>query len=1308
MGPFHISPDEAASFQAMSDKEILNFAKLHENASSASGIERYIYTCFLIFKRTNSMSYLTRGIHSMEGLVEKIPYDDPENDRCCAIWDIMLVPVQLADQALKGMKDSFDDTLKRLCITDQDNPEALADALPFDIDPEVESLLHDLSDEEIEDFARVQEDAVQDADMELSVYTHLLVFDRTGSVDSLKRAIEHVEKWTGMRAGNHSHQAPDSRILDMLLHKYYRARRDSQPNDMTLASALSDLANRRGARFDHTESRDDLDRVIEVVFVIVNATFIYDDVGRAQQLYSLGYWLAKRAERTGSKSDLDQAIECSEMAVRVAPHAAERVSWLNHCAIWLGLRFEWTDSMDDLNRSVDVSEAVLDAAPPDNHNRPGWLNNLGLWLARRSERTGSVDDLARAINVTETALEAVDHPNRVEWSNGLAHLLSLRFKRTGALTDLNRAIEVANNAIKAIPMSYLHKSIVSNTLAHCLHMRYDRVGLLEDLDHAIKFARMAVDAAPIDHPVRPAVINCLTNGLHSRYERTNSVDDLNRAIQLGEKALESISPGHPYRVVTLQNLGISLLARCGMLKSMKDFDYAIEVHKTVVSETPLDHADRPTRLINLGTAFGTRYDQTKSIEDINGAVEASKEAVKDTPLDAPTRASFLHNLGYYLGRRFQQAESMEDLENCISFFEEGWNCQNAPPSVRIRLAQRAGCVFASLLLWKESSRLFEGAVKLLPTVSPRLLQHTDQQHVLAQSAEIASQAAATALNAGKEGGQVLQLLELSRAIMTGLLLDMRTDASDLERQHPELAQQFVLLRDELDSPPDTNPLPLTLDNSHAIEMRVQRRHEAEVRFHRLLDEIRAKPDFERFLLPFTMDELKAAAALGPIVVINASRYRCDAFLVRQNYPITVLELPKLHLEDIKAKTKSMKASLYDLQSVLEWLWDVAVCPILNALDFTQPPINDEWSRIWWIPTGKLSRLPFHAAGRHSEGSFDTVLDRVISSYSPSIKALIHGRRNREVRVHEQVTGNALLINVPGSGLPFAKDEVEMLANLCSSMELNPVKPASQRDEILKHMHECKIFHFASHGESNLLEPSQSCLVLDGGKSLTVADLRHSKLQDTAPFLAYLSACSTKVNEAEDLLDEEIHLVSAFQLAGFRHVVGTLWEVSDRHCVTIARVLYETIRDEGMTDKAVGRGLHRAVRTLRDQDMRTKRTKVVSQAPGRVEIREDGAVHRETLDQNESNRQCGEISSNIQKPDTLPYQRKSKGKHIESIIPRNRCHATDPGPDQQNTNGEPVGEEKSRQSYWGKTAQPTHLEARIGGPQIWAAYIHTGL
>lgn len=102
----------------------------------------------------------------------------------------------------------------------------------------------------------------------------------------------------------------------------------------------------------------------------------------------------------------------------------------------------------------------------------------------------------------------------------------------------------------------------------------------------------------------------------------------------------------------------------------------------------------------------------------------------------------------------------------------------------------------------------------------------------------------------------------------------------------------------------------------------------------------------------------------------------------------------------------------------------------------------------------------------------------------------------------------------------------------------------------------------------------------------MGDLRDLRLQENFPFLAYLSACSTGANEAEKLDNEGINIISACQLTGFHHVVGTLWEVSDQYCVDMARTMYETLRHEGMNDWAVARGLHRAMRAMRDESIKT--------------------------------------------------------------------------------------------------------------------------
>ncbi|OCK98480.1 uncharacterized protein K441DRAFT_654679 [Cenococcum geophilum 1.58] len=76
------------------------------------------------------------------------------------------------------------------------------------------------------------------------------------------------------------------------------------------------------------------------------------------------------------------------------------------------------------------------------------------------------------------------------------------------------------------------------------------------------------------------------------------------------------------------------------------------------------------------------------------------------------------------------------------------------------------------------------------------------------------------------------------------------------------------------------------------------------------------------------------------------------------------------------------------------------------------------------------------------------------------------------------------------------------------------------------------------------------------------------IRQYAPFLAYLSACGTSQFRDERSVEESIHLISAFQLAGFRHVIGTLWKVNDELCVDMARIMYEEMRDGGMTDESM--------------------------------------------------------------------------------------------------------------------------------------------
>ena len=145
-------------------------------------------------------------------------------------------------------------------------------------------------------------------------------------------------------------------------------------------------------------------------------------------------------------------------------------------------------------------------------------------------------------------------------------------------------------------------------------------------------------------------------------------------------------------------------------------------------------------------------------------------------------------------------------------------------------------------------------------------------------------------------------------------------------------------------------------------------------------------------------------------------------------------------------------------------------------------------------------MPIHAAGYHDRGTGETVLDRVMSSYSLSIKALIQARnvaRNHQPleSIHNRCQREVLLVAMAETEdhtyLYSALKETTLIRDICQSIGFRPVQPTPNTQEILEHLATCDIFHFAGHGETNPLKPSISRLLLKDWKSnsLTVASIQ---------------------------------------------------------------------------------------------------------------------------------------------------------------------------------------------------------------------------
>ncbi|MGW0556521.1 CHAT domain-containing protein [Streptomyces sp. NPDC002926] len=1014
--------------------------------------------------------------------------------------------------------------------------------------------------------------------------------------------------------------------LDAAIAIFEAARDATPPNHPNRAGYLSNLGNALRVRFGLSGRQADLDAAIEVGQAARDATAPHHPE-RAMYLSNLGNALQIRSECTGGQADLDAAIAIFETAVdATAPNHPHRAACLSNLGNALRVQFEHTGRQEHLDAAIEVGQAAVDATAPNHPERAMYLSNLGIARQTRFGRTGGQEDLDAAIEVGQAAVDATapNHPAKAVCLSNLGNTLRLRFGRTGRQEDLDAAIEVGQAAVDATAPNNPNRAKYLSNLGNALQARSERTGGQEDLGAAIEVGQAAVDATAPNHPERAMYLSNLGNALQARFERTGGQADLDAAIPIFETAVDATDPNHPNRAIYLSNLGNALLFRFECTGEQADLGAAIEVGQAAVDATDPNNPNRAGYLSNLGNALLLRFECTGEQADLGAAIEVGQAAVDATAPNNPNRASHLVNVGNALRARSEYTGQDADLDTAVSVYVQATQVGSAAPSTRIRAAYVAASLVAPSQPGRAAS-LLEGAVRLLPEVTPRQLERSDRQHALGGFAGLAGEAAAFSLAdaeapPNERATRALQLLEAGRAVLLSQALEIRSDLTDLTEHHPGLAVRFAELRDLLDRPMDTADPLLTSDDKDWSDRTARDRRRVAEELARTLIKIRALEGFRSFALPPTVDELLAQAAYGPVAVFNVSPYRSDVLLLTQN-GIASLELPALTYDTVVDQINAFQQALpittdrdvtsadrrgaqAKLRGVLEWLWDSAAEPVLSALGHhSQRVPSTEWPRVWWVPGGLLGQLPFHAAGYHTDAPGKpgrrTVMDRVISSYTPTIRALRHARQHTQEST--AAADRALIVAMPttpevNGRLRYVPAEVAMLrTRLPQSMVLTEPDPLEGDDvtaaehtptraNVLALLPDYPVAHFACHGDTHPTDPSKSLLLLHDHRSdpLTVASLAGVNLGQAR--LAYLSACRTAFIGTSQLIDEAIHLSSAFQLAGYPHVIATLWEIDSAIAVTIADTFYtalNTAEDSLATDRAV-HALHHAVRAIRDQ------------------------------------------------------------------------------------------------------------------------------
>ncbi|MEU0693861.1 CHAT domain-containing protein [Streptomyces niveus] len=877
--------------------------------------------------------------------------------------------------------------------------------------------------------------------------------------------------------------------------------------------------------------------------------------------------LAAQEQAGGDTALFAEILAVAEETVRLAPpgHASHRdaaellrkAERLAHAA------------GQDPTDPVEEARQRVQAEAPGPLSRRARRALAGLLIVRSNE-TGDLAALAEGIELLRELDGGPDGPDPdltareqltclTELSQGLFHL----YRRRRDLHALRDAETYARRVLVSSPPSGVGRAVALAHLGEILLRGKDRMSGDAFVERTAEGARCSLQAqqiCPDDHPLKPTITH-----------------------QAGIAVLDLCAESEPDPA--LLKLALILL-------------------REAVAAIPLDATNGPMVRLALASCLRAHHEaaavlETREPDALAQAGALAREAAAAVPEQHPDRVEFLLTLDAVRTIDNHEARAAGDTERAAQAAAEAEKaCRQAAaittarPAGRLAAATSAGNWAMDRRDAKAALDAYETAVQLLPLIAPHELTRRDRQFTLQDSAGLASSTAAAAVAAGHPI-RAVELLERARGVLAADALGTSDAAlANLRREKPELAAEFEELR---------SAAPTAVDGS------AEERLWHGVRWAQLLARIRALGHAD-FLAELTIDELRDVAMEGPVVLVYSSPWRSDALVLDPaappTAPVAVVPLPDLIAEDAGARTQRLQDALAalhqpgddpfaafgaqehaqtELHDTLAWLWDAVVSPVLDQLG-VDGAAHDPAPRLWWCPVGFLASLPLHAAGRHLEPPpvgrrRATLLDRTVSSATSTLRILTQARTCPPA----SPAAGTLIVALPqtpdAEPLGHAEKEAARVAELLRPA--GPVTmligPAATSQSVLDALPRHGTAHFVCHGLTDPLDPSGSRLLLADHREhpLTVAALADLRLREAE--LAHLSACSTGVT-AHRLADEFVHITAAFQLCGYRQVVGTLWPVTD----TAAEAVAEAFHARRAVGLPGARALTDALLNLRDR------------------------------------------------------------------------------------------------------------------------------
>ncbi|MEO3782669.1 CHAT domain-containing protein [Actinocorallia sp. B10E7] len=874
-----------------------------------------------------------------------------------------------------------------------------------------------------------------------------------------------------------------------------------------------------------------------------------------------------------AESDLQTLAEAADLLRKAAETAPSdwrfTANLLNYRGQILCSLFESTGDRAVLDESIAfLRQGVRTAQDHSPHITPSVLASLGYALDTAYRHDPDTNLLAEALTVGRAAAEAA--PDSARAHNNFGSILRLSYSRTRNLTDLDASIAHMKRAVDLTPDSHADRTFYVSNLVSGLLARYDHSGegfVLDEartrMDGVIRTVRQTGQHAP----------SALMTFCHLQYAlfmRYRDAGLLGLGISAARRAVADIPDGDVRRVQACNSLAVLLT-----------FQYSLEGDLDLLEEveTLLGAAldDGPVASPHLSIAWLSRsqtqllvFQRTGRLEALLNAEHGLRRAatlgtgLREASVSVDLQlASILLQIHEKTGRQGALAEARrlyagiadDDGAGVDSRFVSAWG-----------LAQ----ITAFEADPHQAVRVYGAAANLLTELAPLTMSWNDRRMRLQHLSGFGADAAQAALAAG-DPRRAVELLEQTRGVLLSDARELHDDLARLDGLLPDAAAEYRRLRERMRlldteeslATPFSPPPPLVETERIRAE-----REELEGGWKRLLDSVRAHPEFRSFLRPLPFDRILGLVDDVPVVMVLAGDTGGHALIVSKE-DVHALPLPGLTDNALAREVRTIRGMIADAGSPehreaaanrllvsLAWTWDTVTGPVLDALGLRETTPAQDPPRIRWCAVGNVAYLPLHAA-RRSGARRHSALDRVVSTYTPTIRAL--GQALSQAPSHDAATLLVAQPDTPGATpLLGVARETDGIARLVPGALLLS-GPDATRAAVLTAIGRRSIAHFACHGIGDDLSGPPRLLLHDHQtEPLTVESLTKLRLHAD---LAFLSACSS-TGPFHSQLDEALHITSGFLTAGYRQVIGTLWPVADIPAARLAIGFYSVLTGDG--------------------------------------------------------------------------------------------------------------------------------------------------